>query len=52
MSFHSAISQFTGIPTKPHDVAWKQGINEDLGPACTPPLISGAPAKVPEQIKS
>lgn len=52
MSVHSTISQFTGIPTETHDVVWNQGINEDLGPVCTPPLISGVPAKVPEQIKS
>lgn len=52
MSLHSTISQFIGIPTEPHDIVWNQGINEDLGPACTPPLISRVPAKVPEQIKS
>lgn len=52
MALHSIISQSTGIPTEPHDKAWNQGINEDLGPAFTSPLISGVPAKVPEQIKS
>lgn len=36
----------------PHDVAWNQGINRDLGPACSRPLILGVPTKVPEQTKS
>lgn len=36
----------------PHDVVWNQGINRDLGPACSRALILGVPTKVPEQTKS
>lgn len=51
-SFHSTISPFIWIPSEAHDVVWNQGINRDLGPACSRTLILGVPAKVPEQIKS
>lgn len=51
-SFYSVIPSLYLNSHWPHDVAWNQGINRDLGPACSWPLMLGVPTKVPERTKS